>query len=198
MAGSAQGVRKLEHRAPALPALGAVRRFPANLRRDRGGPRPEGRHGGRDICQGTPARRWRKKSGCPPDESADRQAIGRSRGGLTTKLMAMVDKTGRLVRFTIRPGNAAEALSCPFSSTASPQANSSLTKPTIPTPSGSRSPRMELSQPFPAGQPPGPVLVRPDPVPDPPPCRELLLRHQAVSSRRHQVQQAGGQLLRHG
>ena len=50
-----------------------------------------------------------QKSGCPPDESADRQAIGRSRGGLTTKLMAMVDKTGRLVRFTIRPGNAAEA-----------------------------------------------------------------------------------------
>ena len=92
-----------------------------------------------------------KKSGCPPDESADRQAIGRSRGGLTTKLMAMVDKTGRLVRFTIRPGNAAEALSCPLSSTASPQANSSLTKPTIPTPSGSRSPRMELSQPFPRG-----------------------------------------------
>ena len=35
--------------------------------------------------------------------------IGRSRGGLTTKLMAIVDKTGRLVRFTIRPGNAGEA-----------------------------------------------------------------------------------------
>ena len=32
-----------------------------------------------------------------------RQAIGRSRGGLTTKLMAMVDKTGRLVRFTPNP-----------------------------------------------------------------------------------------------
>ena len=54
-----------------------------------------------------------QKSGCPPDESADRQAIGRSRGGLTTKLMAMVDKTGRLVRFTIRPENAAEAPEVP-------------------------------------------------------------------------------------
>ena len=49
-----------------------------------------------------------QKSGCPPEESAERHAIGRSRGGLTTKLMALVDKTGRLVRFTIRPGNAAE------------------------------------------------------------------------------------------
>ena len=49
-----------------------------------------------------------QKSGCPPDESAERQAIGRSRGGLTTKLMAVVDKAGRLVWFTIRPGNAAE------------------------------------------------------------------------------------------
>ena len=37
------------------------------------------------------------------------QAIGRSRGGITTKLMALVDKAGRLVRFTIRPRNAAEA-----------------------------------------------------------------------------------------
>ena len=45
--------------------------------------------------------------------SAERQAIGRSRGGLTTKLMAMVDKTGRLVRFTLRPGNAAEAPELP-------------------------------------------------------------------------------------
>ena len=45
--------------------------------------------------------------------SAERQAIGRSRGGLTTKLMAMVDKTGRLVRFTLRLGNAAEAPELP-------------------------------------------------------------------------------------
>ena len=37
------------------------------------------------------------------------QAIGRSRGGLTTKIMAMVDRTGRLVRFTLKPGNAAES-----------------------------------------------------------------------------------------
>ena len=61
-----------------------------------------------NFAKGPPARRRRKKSGCPPDESAARQAIGRSLGGLTTKLMAVVGKAGRLVRFTIRPGNAAE------------------------------------------------------------------------------------------
>ena len=54
-----------------------------------------------------------RKEGSPLDVSAERQAIGRSRGGLTTKLMAMVDKTGRLVRFTLRPGNTAEAPELP-------------------------------------------------------------------------------------
>ena len=34
-----------------------------------------------------------RKEGSPLDVSAERQAIGRSRGGLITKLMAMVDKT---------------------------------------------------------------------------------------------------------
>ena len=46
--------------------------------------------------------------GRPPDASRRRQAIGRSRGGLTSKIMALVDRDGRLVRFTVRPGNAAE------------------------------------------------------------------------------------------
>ena len=32
------------------------------------------------------------------------QAIGRSRGGLTTKIMALVDALGNLVRFTLLPG----------------------------------------------------------------------------------------------
>ena len=32
------------------------------------------------------------------------QAIGRSRGGLTTKILAVVDALGNLVRFTLLPG----------------------------------------------------------------------------------------------
>ena len=37
----------------------------------------------------------RKKGNITPEESARKQAIGRSRGGRTTKIMALVDTTGR-------------------------------------------------------------------------------------------------------
>ena len=53
------------------------------------------------------------KRGCSPEESARRQAIGRTKGGLNTKLMAMVDNNGRLIRFTVRPGNVGEAPELP-------------------------------------------------------------------------------------
>ena len=56
------------------------------------------------FAKGPPARRWRKKSDCPPEESADIQAIGRSRPGSPQSSWPWVDKTGRLFRFTIRPG----------------------------------------------------------------------------------------------
>jgi len=49
----------------------------------------------------------------PPEESRHVQAIGRSRGGSTAKLMALVDRKGRLVRFSIHPGNAAESPTVP-------------------------------------------------------------------------------------
>ena len=48
-----------------------------------------------------------------PAQSARQQGIGRSKGGLTTKLMAVVDKKGRLVRFTVRPGNVNEGRELP-------------------------------------------------------------------------------------
>ena len=53
---------------------------------------------------GTGARR----NGATPDESANRQGIGRSRGGLTSKIMALTDKNGRLCKFSVVPGNAYE------------------------------------------------------------------------------------------
>ena len=40
---------------------------------------------------------WRKRGTL-------RQAIGRSRGGLTTKIIVLVDALGNLVRFVLRPG----------------------------------------------------------------------------------------------
>ncbi|MCV6546691.1 MAG: transposase, partial [Cohaesibacter sp.] len=36
------------------------------------------------------------------------QAIGKSRGGLTTKILALVDALGNLVRFSIMPGQCGE------------------------------------------------------------------------------------------
>ena len=46
--------------------------------------------------------------GSPPDASRSLQAIGRSRGGLTTKITALTDRHGRLARFSLKPGNAHE------------------------------------------------------------------------------------------
>ena len=41
------------------------------------------------------------------------QAIGRSRGGLTTKVIALTDRAGRFVKFKLKPGNAAEVSELP-------------------------------------------------------------------------------------
>jgi transposase len=40
----------------------------------------------------------------PAQGGTQNQAIGRSRGGLTTKIMALVDALGNLVRFILMPG----------------------------------------------------------------------------------------------
>lgn len=49
-----------------------------------------------------------KKVGRPPDVTRDLQAIGRSRGGVTTKITVLTDRQGRFARFSLRPGNAYE------------------------------------------------------------------------------------------
>lgn len=46
--------------------------------------------------------------GSPPDESRKSQAIGRSRGGLTSKITVLTDRRGRFARFSLKPGNAYE------------------------------------------------------------------------------------------
>ena len=57
--------------------------------------RPDRRH----HCPGSPEGEWRKRG-------TQAQAIGRSRGGLTTKIVALVDALGNLVRFLLLPGQA--------------------------------------------------------------------------------------------
>ena len=58
---------------------------------------------------GTGARR----NGETPEDSAKKQAIGRSRGGLNSKIMALTDTNGRICRFSVVPGNAAEGKALP-------------------------------------------------------------------------------------
>lgn len=40
--------------------------------------------------------------------SREQQAIGRSKGGLNTLLVALVDKNGRFIRYALQPGNSSE------------------------------------------------------------------------------------------
>ena len=48
-------------------------------------------------------------SGDAPEVSAKRQNIGRSKGGLTTKVMAVIDDAGEMVKFGMSPGNLQES-----------------------------------------------------------------------------------------
>src|SRR5262245_47121486 len=88
----------MEQCIPALTRLveggcleAAVRR---RLRRTRHGIR----HGRRHHRQGPPPRTGRKRG-------TQSQAIGRSKGGMTTKILALTDALGNLVRFVLMPGN---------------------------------------------------------------------------------------------
>ncbi|WP_455271045.1 IS5 family transposase [Rhizobium herbae] len=52
------------------------------------------------------ARHGRKRGAC-------HQAIGRSRGGLTTKIVALVDALGNLTRFVLLPGQRHDSIAAP-------------------------------------------------------------------------------------
>jgi transposase len=79
----------------ALGVRGAGREVPARAAPDRRLPRPR-----------PAARRGRKQGG--PDH-----AIGRSRGGLSTKIHAVVDRRGLPVRLALTPGQAADKTTAP-------------------------------------------------------------------------------------
>ncbi len=97
MAGFAQGIRMLELGFPAIPTMGRKRCIREDLQRlvRRSGFRI--RDDRRHHRSGPPAWHWRKRG-------TQNQAIGRSRGGLTTKILALVDALGNLVRFVLMPG----------------------------------------------------------------------------------------------
>src|SRR5215207_933759 len=98
--------RQVEQRFPALPPLGEGRRVRARLRMPvrRTGLRirPDRRHHRHRPPEGE----WRKRG-------TQNQAIGRSRGGLTTKIVALADALGNLVRFVLLPGQRHDTVGVP-------------------------------------------------------------------------------------
>src|SRR5215212_5975223 len=106
MARSAAFVRELEQRLHPLPRLGEGGRLAAVVRRRLGRARHGIRPGRRDHRQGPPPRTGRKRGTL-------RQAIGRSKGGLTTKILALTDALGNLVRFVLLPGQRFDTVGVP-------------------------------------------------------------------------------------
>jgi transposase len=93
----AGALRQVVFGVETLPAVGNRRRLRAGFRsvvgRSRFRIRPHRRH----DHQGPPTRHRRKRG-------TQNQAIGKSRGGLTTKIVALADALGNLARFVLLPG----------------------------------------------------------------------------------------------
>src|SRR3954464_11624836 len=86
--------------------LGKGGRLSAAVQRRLGGSRHGIRYSRRHHRQGPPARTGRKRG-------TSRQAIGRSKGGLTTKILALTDALGNLVRFVLLPGQRFDTVGVP-------------------------------------------------------------------------------------
>lgn len=97
MAGLPRDLWSIDDGLQSVPSLVGARHLAAVARHtDRGEPRRRSAHRQHDV-QSAPLGR-RRKGG------AAAQAIGRSRGGRTTKIHAVVDGKGRLIAFEITPG----------------------------------------------------------------------------------------------
>lgn len=97
LAGLAPGFRQMEHGVQAVSRLGEGRCFQTDFRRRLGRARHGIRHDRRHDRQGSPPWAGRKRG-------TSGQAIGKSRGGLTTKILVLTDALGNLVRFVLLPG----------------------------------------------------------------------------------------------
>src|SRR4030088_574894 len=106
MAQLAAAVRPLEHRLRALSRRGKSRCFQTAFRSRLGGARHGVRHGRRHHRQGPPPRPRRKRG-------TQSQAIGKSKGGMTTKILALTDALGNLVRFVLLPGQRFDTVGVP-------------------------------------------------------------------------------------
>jgi transposase len=102
VAGAARSVGQLAHDLHALPALDRVRRVGPGTSGRAAGRRPAHVAGRFDHHAGAPACEWGAQKNGP-------QALGRSRGGLTSKLHVAADARGRLVRCGLTAGQRHDA-----------------------------------------------------------------------------------------
>src|SRR5215211_4150159 len=98
--------RELEQRVHALPRLGESGCLETAVRGRLRGARYGIRHGRRHHRQSPPPRAGRKRG-------TSGQAIGRSKGGMTTKIVALTDALGNLVRFVLLPGQRFDTVGFP-------------------------------------------------------------------------------------
>ena len=90
----------------AIARLGQSRCVHLPFRSLFGGARYGIRHGRRNYRQGPSPRPGRKRG-------TQSQAIGRSKGGMTTKILALTDALGNLVRFHLMPGHRYDTVGVP-------------------------------------------------------------------------------------
>ena len=91
---------RLEERAPALQPMGQIRSLAADLSASCGGCRQRIRNDRQHHCARPSAQRRREK------KDGEDQAIGRSRGGLSTKIHTMADALGNPIGFFLTGGEA--------------------------------------------------------------------------------------------
>ncbi len=99
MAGFAQRVWQLEQPVQAISSMGQERRVRESFQCHEWRAGPGICPYRRDDCSSSSEGFGRKRG-------TQHQAIGRSRGGLTTKVVALVDALGNLFRFLLLPGQA--------------------------------------------------------------------------------------------
>lgn len=109
MAGFAGAVRRVRHSGePVLPLApcGDLAGYPGSLagpRRPSGSGRLEPSFGGQHDCSRSSARRWRSQDQ-RRKKGIDGEALGRSRGGFSTKIHIRAEGLGKPVTFTLTGG----------------------------------------------------------------------------------------------
>ena len=106
MARPANAIRPVENDLQQVVAMECEEGLRSDLRRVRQRRRRRIEHRGLHLCQSAPALGGGKRG-------AQNQCIGRSRGGLTTKIHALVDGLGNPTHVHLTPGNVHDVVEAP-------------------------------------------------------------------------------------